>query len=228
MTLPILGLIPTSMIDYPKHITSVIFTGGCNLKCPYCHNHEMIDDHESKFTYEEIIDKIRNNKIVDAVTITGGEPTYFGPALFNFMEILKKELPEHKIKLDTNGLKFHTLEYCWEMIDYLAVDLKALPYLYFNFKVKESSYRIHQNFLRLKDKIEEDNRIEVEYRTTYFKEVLNDNIIRVMNELYVPNKCIHYIQKVNNEKTLEKIEKVKDEEFIDFMKKIKYNRIRTR
>jgi len=126
LIVPIGGLQKSSLIDYPEKISAIIFTQGCNFKCPYCHNPELI-----KFSTDSSIDesvlfnflKTRINKL-DAVVITGGEPT------------LHKGLPEFikqikdlgfLVKLDTNGTNPEMLQELLDkkLIDYVAMDIKA-------------------------------------------------------------------------------------------------------
>lgn len=122
------GFQKQSLIDYPGNISSVVFTQGCNFRCGYCHNPELVLPHKfAKPTHEELIFTYlkKYNRLLDAVCITGGEPT------------LQKDLPEFigkikqlelRVKLDTNGTNpamlkslFHT-----NMVDFIAMDIKHL------------------------------------------------------------------------------------------------------
>ncbi|RLI35989.1 anaerobic ribonucleoside-triphosphate reductase activating protein, partial [Candidatus Bathyarchaeota archaeon] len=71
------GLQKTSLIDYPGRISSILFTPGCNLRCPYCHNWRLVLNPKGPFLSEdEVLQILRSRKrYVDAVVITGGEPT---------------------------------------------------------------------------------------------------------------------------------------------------------
>lgn len=95
---------PCSLIDYPGHISAIVFTIGCNFHCPYCHNPELVNETVAPLvSVDEFLTFIdgRRGKL-DAVTITGGEPT-LQEDLFDFMRRIK-ELG-FKVKLDSNGTK---------------------------------------------------------------------------------------------------------------------------
>lgn len=128
----ILGLQKTSLLDYPHHVASTIFTGGCNFRCPYCHNGDLVLDtaHMEPYTEEEIFEHLNKRKnTLDGVCITGGEPT------------LQKDLPEFikkvkelglKVKLDTNGSNPKMLQALLEenLLDHVAMDIKNSPVKY--------------------------------------------------------------------------------------------------
>jgi pyruvate formate lyase activating enzyme len=121
------GFNKTSLIEYPNQIVSIVFTGGCNFRCPFCHNKDLVlnPDNIPDIDEKEIIDHIVSKRMwVDGIAITGGEPT------------LQKELPEFikKIKdkgflveLETNGTNPEMVEQLIKdnLIDYLAMDIKA-------------------------------------------------------------------------------------------------------
>ncbi len=126
------GLYKTSFIDFPGRISSVIFTGGCNLECGYCHNFDLaLNSRDLKmFTSGEIIDFLRSrrNKI-DGVTISGGEPT-LSDGLIPFLESIRNIPLE--IKIDTNGLRPHIIGEIVKnrLADYIAIDIKTSPAKY--------------------------------------------------------------------------------------------------
>ncbi|MFW5991310.1 MAG: anaerobic ribonucleoside-triphosphate reductase activating protein [Candidatus Nanoarchaeia archaeon] len=125
--LPIKGLQKTSLIDFPPYTTSVVFIGGCNFRCKYCHNYDLVLNYKDMPTISEnqVIEFLKSKKgWVDAVTITGGEPTLYGELIDFVREIKKLGL---KVKLDTNGTNSELL---WDMLeekllDYIAMDFKA-------------------------------------------------------------------------------------------------------
>jgi len=116
-----------SLIDYPGRIGAVVFTQGCNFRCPYCHNPELVDPRRFGKTIPpgDIISFLtgRREKL-DAVTITGGEPTQQGD-LADFLTRVK-ELG-FLVKLDTNGSAPFTLAMLLEkgLVDYIAMDIKG-------------------------------------------------------------------------------------------------------
>lgn len=116
-----------SLIDYPGKICAIVFTQGCNFRCPYCHNPELV--YPKLFSHpipeEDIFAflETRHGKL-DAVVITGGEPT-LQPDLIEFTKKLKAD--EYLVKLDTNGSNPCILSKLIEQktVDYLAMDVKA-------------------------------------------------------------------------------------------------------
>lgn len=118
-----------SLIDYPGLVSAVIFTRGCNLRCPYCHNPELVlpERFEKTVDAEYIVDFLGNRTgKIDSVTITGGEPS-LQKGLIPFINRIKKL--EFKIKLDTNGTFPEIIEKILNenLVDFIAMDIKA-PY----------------------------------------------------------------------------------------------------
>ncbi len=121
------GLQKFSLLDYPGAVCAVIFTQGCNFRCPFCHNPQLVLpkkfdsplDEESVFTFL----KSRINKL-DAVTITGGEPS-LQPDLLPFIRRVKAL--GFKVKLDTNGSNPELISSGLEqgLLDFIAMDIKA-------------------------------------------------------------------------------------------------------
>ena len=122
------GLQKTSVIDFPDQISTVVFTQGCNFYCPYCHNSQLIplEIPAGELMPEEyFFDFLKQRKkLLDGVTITGGEPL-LQPDLKEFIFKIKKDY-NLKLKLDTNGSNTAELKKLIdaELIDYLAVDIK--------------------------------------------------------------------------------------------------------
>ena len=123
------GIQKTSLIDFPDRIATVLFTPGCNLRCPYCHNWRLVMNSTDPFLSEKDALQILEDRkhFIDSVVITGGEPTIH-PDLPEFIKTLKEN--DYKVKLDTNGLLPEILEKCSPHLDYIAVDVKTSPELY--------------------------------------------------------------------------------------------------
>lgn len=121
------GHAKTSLIDFPGHLATVLFTGGCNFRCPMCHNADLVLHANSmptipeEYIYEFLED--RRGKLT-GITITGGEPTLH-PELIEF--IYHARDLGYAIKLDTNGYNSSMLEslLLMGMLDYVALDVKA-------------------------------------------------------------------------------------------------------
>ncbi len=122
------GLQKTSLIDYPGKVACVLFSRGCNLRCPYCHNPELVEgpEPEGMESWEEILRFLSKRKnVLEGVCISGGEP------------LLIKELPDlireihslpYFVKVDTNGTNPQGLEKL--EADYVAMDFKTSPEKY--------------------------------------------------------------------------------------------------
>lgn len=120
------GFQKISLIDYPGKISSIIFTQGCNFRCPFCHNASLVDP--IKFEQPISEDKIFNfltsrAKQIDGVVISGGEPTLHNDLIY-FAEKIKAM--GFSIKLDTNGTKPDIIAKLVnaKLIDFIAMDIK--------------------------------------------------------------------------------------------------------
>lgn len=121
----ICGIQKTSLVDWPGHLATVIFTGGCNFNCPYCHNSQLISpDVEAEYSVGATLDLLyRRKHLIDAVVISGGEPTLQSD-LHAF--ISKVKAMGFKVKLDTNGSNPDVLKKLIDdgLLDYVAMDVK--------------------------------------------------------------------------------------------------------
>lgn len=121
------GLQKLSLVDYPKKTSIVVFTIGCNMRCGFCHNAELVvpEKFVSAMSEKEVMDFIeRRVGLVESVTITGGEPTLHSD-LAQFIKKIKKL--GFLIKLDTNGTQPKVLEKLLKdkLLDFVAMDIKA-------------------------------------------------------------------------------------------------------
>lgn len=125
----ICGLQKTTLLDYPGHVAATVFLGGCNFRCPFCHNAELLgNDAEAQYSREEVAAFLTKRKnILEGVCITGGEPTMQPEALEDFIrEIRSLGL---LVKLDTNGTRPDVLKDLAgkSLLDFVAMDIKASP-----------------------------------------------------------------------------------------------------
>lgn len=123
------GIQKTSLVDYEPYTVSTIFTGGCNFKCPYCQNPNLVRGFEkqSDINEDEVIEfLISRKKWLDGICITGGEPCIH-EALPDFIKKVREKLKGFKVKLDTNGTNPEMLKKLIDnsLIDYVAMDYKA-------------------------------------------------------------------------------------------------------
>ena len=126
------GWVRTSLIDYPDHIATVVFTGGCNFRCPMCHNADLVvhAGERPDLSQEQVWAFLsRRAGLVDGVVVTGGEPT-LQPDLAPFLRRVRSMGLD--VKLDTNGYRPDVLaELLGEvLVDYVAMDVKAPPEKY--------------------------------------------------------------------------------------------------
>ena len=122
----IAGWTKSSFIDYPGTVATVLFLSGCNLRCPFCHNPEIVLDTLLPIQLSEILSYLKKRRgIIDGVVISGGEPTIYR-RLPELVAILRET--GIAIKLDTNGLNPEMIKNCAP--DYLALDIKTVPSKY--------------------------------------------------------------------------------------------------
>lgn len=120
----ILGLEKVSFVDYEGKICATIFTGGCNFRCPFCHNSSLVNETSEAINETEVVEYLKGRtSLLDAVTISGGEPC-LQPDLYDFIK--KVKAIGYIIKLDTNGTFPQVLESLLKenLIDYVAIDIK--------------------------------------------------------------------------------------------------------
>lgn len=127
----ICGFNKTTLLDYPEHIAATVFLGGCNFRCPFCQNRDLLLNPAdfATFTEEEVFDHLKKRRsMLTGVCVSGGEPTiYDRDVLSNFLARIK-ELG-YLVKLDTNGTNPEMLRrlYDAQLIDYVAMDIKTGP-----------------------------------------------------------------------------------------------------
>ena len=158
------GLQKVSLIDYPNKVASVLFTPGCNLRCGFCHNWRIVIDPKPPFLQEALALRILESrkKYVDAVVVTGGEPTMH-KELPKFLAKLKKR--GFQVKLDTNGFYPEVLEECLPYVDYVSLDVKTSPEKYKLLGAKNTS-----GLLRTVEMLKM-GKVAYEFRTTVVPEI---------------------------------------------------------
>lgn len=164
------GFNKTSLLDYPGHLAAVIFTPGCNYRCPFCHNTDLVLSGMTDGEYDEeyilsVLKKRRN--ILEGVCITGGEPT-LQPDLINFIGKVR-ELGL-KVKLDSNGYRPDVLAEIIDnkLVDYIAMDIKNSPSKY---ALTCGITNLHmENILKSID-ILKNGDVDYEFRTTIVREL---------------------------------------------------------
>lgn len=121
------GMNKTTLLDYPGHVAATLFTGGCNMRCPFCQNSGLVLEPQAQpmIREQEVLSFLQKRQgILEGVCITGGEPT-LQPELEDFIRRVR-ELG-YLVKLDTNGYRPQVLQRLLEeeLLDYVAMDIKA-------------------------------------------------------------------------------------------------------
>ena len=127
----IAGLQKMTLLDYPGKVACTVFLPGCNFRCPFCHNFELLGDHTPTLMDDNaLLSFLQKRKgLLDGVCITGGEPT-LQPALADLLGQIKAL--GYNIKLDTNGYRPQVLRQVVQagLVDYVAMDIKNGPSAY--------------------------------------------------------------------------------------------------
>jgi pyruvate formate lyase activating enzyme len=181
------GIQKTSLIDFPDRIATVLFTPGCNLRCPYCHNWRIVLDPKPPFLNEETVMQIlkKRKKYVDAVAVTGGEPTMHRE-IPKFLKKLKEK--GFVVKLDTNGLFPRVLKKCLPHVDYVALDVKTSLEKYRRLGAKDTA-----DFLRTVE-ILKNGKVEYEFRATVVPGFVDEEDIPKMGEVVKGGKRFAFQQ----------------------------------
>ncbi len=175
------GFQGTSLLDYPGRIASLVFFGGCNLTCPYCHNPGLVLHPEEFDDYplEALVEDLQERRaFIDGVVVTGGEPTLDRDILSFLRELKSLDL---LVKLDTNGLLPGVLQNILSenLADHIALDIKTSPARY------GELHSAPVDFVRLEKTIDllAESRVEYEIRTTCVPGLVEKTDIRKIGEL---------------------------------------------
>ena len=174
----IAGLQKMTLLDFPGKVACTVFFQGCNFRCPFCHNSDLLSGQGEPFmTDEELLSFLEKRKgLLDGVCVTGGEPT-LQPQLPQLLKRIKEM--GYAVKLDTNGARPQVLRELVEagVVDYVAMDIKNSREEY------PKTAGIGENLL---PQIEESIRyllsgkVDYEFRTTVVKELHSGASIEAM------------------------------------------------
>ena len=181
-----------SLSDFPGKVATVVFTQGCNFRCPYCHNGSLILCHEPKELqipeekFFEFIECRRNQ--LDAVVVSGGEPT-----IHRDLPVFLRRIKDmgFAVKLDTNGSNPEVLKEILEnnLVDYIAMDIKAPLTSYNKLTDKVSSSEGIQESINIISK----SGIDHEFRTTVVEALLPPEDMQAIRKL-VPSVSTYRLQ----------------------------------
>ncbi len=193
--LQIKGLQKTSLIDYPKKISCVVFLSGCNFKCGFCHNKDLVLDSSKleSISFDEFYSFLdRRSGKLEGVSICGGEPC-LNSELVDFISKIKEK--GYLVKLDTNGSFPDVLEklIMSKLVDYVAMDVKY-PF---------SRYNEFEKKVRKSIKLLIDSKIDHEFRTTVVPGMLSKKDLISIAESLKGGKRL-YLQQFRNKNCLDK------------------------
>lgn len=213
------GIQKFTMVDFPDKVATIVFTQGCNLRCPYCHNPELVlpEKFEKRQSEKKFFDFLTERKgKLDGVVITGGEPT-LQPDLLKFIEKIKKM--GFLVKLDSNGLRPMVLEEAFRLglLDYVAMDVKAPFHAY----ERVSCSPVEVAHARRSIELIINSGVDHEFRTTVVRQQLSpEDVIDIGRELRGAKRYI--LQKFEPSKTNDpefmKHSTYNDEEFLGIVR----------
>ena len=198
------GMVKFTLIDFPGRPAAIVFTQGCNFRCRYCHNPELVYPHlfTEPFSEDEFFAFLaRRQGTLEGVVVSGGEPTLHDDLPRFLIDI--KSLG-YKVKLDTNGSRPEMLQQLIEqkLVDYIAMDLKAPLDKYALITGIDTNSAI----IRQSIDIVRQSGLPHEFRTTYDKEVLtDDDITTISNTVYNENYHVQECLPVAKEKATLKV-----------------------
>lgn len=222
-------IISTSLIDWEGMIVSTLYVGGCNFRCPFCYNTDLVLRHQSlqDIPIEEMISSILSKKpFLDGICLSGGEPTLNEGVKDFLLEIKKHNL---KIKIDTNGSNPEILKDIIEknLVDYIAMDIKTM--------LREEDYseviglKIDNIISKIRNSINliMNSGIDYEFRTTIIPKFHDIEVIKNIAEEITGARRYILQRFIQSEEMLDpdlKDVKAYDEEKItDILKKVKNN-----
>ena len=193
------GLQKMTLLDYPGRVACTVFFGGCNMRCPFCHNAELLDGTApAVLEEEELLAFLRKRKgLLDGVAITGGEP------------LLQKDLPEfaakirelgYPVKLDTNGTYPDRLNRMISegLVQYVAMDIKNSMDRY-----AETAGLQEMDLTPVRESVclLMEGKTEYEFRTTTVAEFHDDRSFREIGK-WIRGAKRYYLQKFTDRETV--------------------------
>jgi len=189
----------TSLIEYPGKVAVVVFIGGCNLRCPFCYNLDLVLpellEKIPDIPENRIIEELKKRKgFIDGVSFTGGEPL-LSPGVPDFLKRIKEEV-EIDIKVDTNGTLPDRLKGVIPFVDYISMDIKSSPKKY---SLATGNKTVFENVEESIEIIK--NTKEYEFRTTMVPGIVEkDDLKEICKKIKKVKKYV--LQGFRNTKTL--------------------------
>jgi len=215
------GFQKTSLLDYPKYVSAIIWTVGCNFRCPFCYNKDLVEGNVENISKDYILNFLEKRKnMLDGLVITGGEP-FLQDDLSDFVSKVKKI--GLLVKIDTNGTSPVKLKNFIDnkIVDYIAMDVKAPKEKYDKLagvKVKISNIEKSVDIIKKSD-------IDYEFRTTIIPGFLDKKDIIDISR-WLNNSKKYYIQQFKSNVNLisgklERKNPYSKEELLDILDEIK-------
>ena len=180
-----------TLLDFPGKVACTVFLGGCNFRCPFCHNAGLVlGSNPESYTEEEILSYLEKRKgLLDGVCFTGGEPTLRGD-LLPFIE--KVKALGFAVKLDTNGTNPALLKELLdrELVDYVAMDIKNSPARYAE-TVGVKAFNLSEIYKSID--ILKSSGVEYEFRTTVTKTFHDEKSLLEASEM-IEGATVWYLQ----------------------------------
>lgn len=172
---PLYGLTPFTLLDYPDHTACILWFSGCNMRCGYCHNPQIVNT-KGTMKKKQVLDFLRKRRgLLDGVVLSGGEASLY-PDLIDLVQDIRSM--GYAIKLDTNGSKPKVIKQLLEnrLIDCVALDYKAPSY-----KHETVTYTTHyKSFDETLTLLCKQDIVPFEVRTTVHTGILSENDINII------------------------------------------------
>ena len=175
------GLQKLTLLDYPGHVACTVFTAGCNLRCPFCHNAGLVThiDKSNSISEDEFFSFLKKRQgILDGVCVSGGEPLLM-PDIIPFIE--KIRALGFSVKLDTNGTFFDRLSEIIEkgIVDYVAMDIKNSMEKY---PMTAGCDSVDIESVKKSVELLESSKTDHEFRTTVVRELHTEDDMKKIGE----------------------------------------------
>lgn len=178
--LPIYDFTPFTMLDFPERTACIVWFAGCNMRCAYCHNPQIVRGRSGRRDVEEIEEFLQKRRgLLDGVVFSGGEAT-----LYKGMVPFARRIKEigYAVKLDTNGTRPEIIRQMLEenLLDYIALDYKAPP----GKSKRVTGVERFQEFRETLSLLCDQDAVPFEVRTTVHTALLEeDDIGTIMDDL---------------------------------------------
>lgn len=187
------GFDKLTLLNYPDKVACTIFTSGCNLRCPFCHNSGLVTNNYNEISFDSIYEYLKKRVgILEGVCITGGEPLIHADIKDYIKKI--KDLG-YLVKIDTNGCNPKLLKELIDLklVDYIAMDIKNI---YSKYDIT-SGVKVNIDNIKKSISIIENSGIDYEFRTTIVKEFHSTQDIKEILS-YISSNSNYYIQNFKN------------------------------